>query len=207
MKPSLLCDVDGCTADLVGGMSKWLHHQFGFQFDPGEVIYHDRMGRSPKLLDLNEELARWFPGDGDGDNRGFGGAFTCFMRDPNVYTRWIDPVVGSVDAIAHIRQRYDVVFVTALMKGARDHFRSKMEWIERWFPEVPIMTSPSGQKFRVRGTFAVDDRYDTCDRWNRNGTPALLFKQSWNEIPPGVVVTRHDWASIVGVMDRTQFGF
>lgn len=207
MRPSLLSDVDGCTADLVGGMAKWLDNQFGLQFDPSEVIYHDRMGRSPKLHDLNEELTKWFPGDQSGNDRGFGGAFTCFMRDPNVYTRWIDPVPGAVDAIAHIRQRYDVVFVTALMKSARDHFRSKMEWLERWFPNLPIMTSPSGEKFRVHGTFAVDDRYDTCMRWIQNGTAALLFKQSWNEIPYGSTIVRHDWTSIVNVLDQTHFGY
>jgi 5'(3')-deoxyribonucleotidase len=195
--PEFISDVDGVAADLVGGLRKWINHQFGFDFDPSEVVYHNSMGRSPLLADLNEELRRWFPGDADGDNHGFGGAFTCFMRDPNVYMRWIDPVPGAVDAIAEIRQKHKVVFCTALMKGARDHFRSKMEWIERWFPNLPILTVPSGEKYMVRGDWAVDDRYDTCARWIHNGTPALLFKQSWNEIPEGVKMRRFTWPEIV----------
>lgn len=179
----LLSDVDGVVADLVGGMRKFTNHQFGLDFDPTEVVYHNRMGRSPGLADLDLELRRWFPEAGD--DGGFGGAFACFMRDPNVYMRWVDPIPGSVDAIAEIRQKMPVVFVTALMKRARDHFRSKMEWIERWFPDLPIITSPSGEKPRVHGLYAVDDRYDTCQAWVNSGHvhDALLFKQSWNEIP------------------------
>lgn len=200
-KASFLSDVDGVVADLVGGYRKWMNNQFGFDFDPSEVIYHNNMGRSPKLADLSEELAKWFPGDADGDNRGFGGGFTCFMRDPNVYMRWIDPIPGAVDAIAEIRQKYDVVFVTALMKGARDHFRSKMEWIERWFPDLSIGTMPSGDKFRVRGDWAVDDRYDTCKRWLDAGTSALMFRQSWNEAPE--YWPSYEWEQILEtVMDN-----
>lgn len=185
MRPSLLSDVDGCVADLVGGLRKWMNHQFSLDFDPREVVYHNDMGRSPLLADLNEELVRWFPGDKDGSDRGFSGAFTCFMRDPNVYMKWIDPVPGAVDAIAEIRQKYDVVFVTALMKKARDHFRSKVEWIERWFPNLPISTVPSEEKWRMTGTYAVDDRYDTCWRWVNQGEvrDVFLYKQPWNEIP------------------------
>lgn len=200
MRESVLCDVDGVAANLIGGMRKWVNHQFGLDFDVSEVVYHNDMGRSPLLADLNDELSRWFPGDKDGDNRGFGGAFTCFMRDSNVYTRWVDPIPGVVDAIAQIRQRYDVVFVTALMKGARDHFRSKMEWIERWFPNIPIITSPSGEKQRVGGTYAIDDRYDTCRNWLDSGNirDVFLFKQSWNEIPVNVFGWRGiEWDEIV----------
>jgi 5'(3')-deoxyribonucleotidase len=200
--PEFISDVDGCTADLVGGLRKYINERFGFDFDPSEVVYHNSMGRSPGLADLNEELARWFPGDEDGDNRGFGGAFTQFMRDPNVYMKWIDPIPGSVDAIAEIRQKYKVVFCTALMKGARDHFRSKMEWIERWFPNIPIVTCPSGEKYMFRGDWAVDDRYDTCARWITAGTPALLFRQSWNEIPEGVKTVTHDWKSVLEAVMR-----
>src|SRR6478609_7631830 len=102
-----LCDVDGVVANLVGGMKKCVKEYFGFDFEVNEVVYHNKMGRSPLLADLNEELARYFPGDADGDNRGFGGAFTWFMRDPNVYMKWIDPIDGSVEAISKIRQEYD----------------------------------------------------------------------------------------------------
>lgn len=196
MKTSLLSDVDGCTADLVGGLRKFINDQYGFDFEPSEVIYHNDMGRSPGLLDLNEELKHWFPGTGP--DAGFGGAFACFMRDPNVYTRWVDPVEGSVDAIAEIREKHDVIFVTALMKRARDHFRSKMEWIERWFPNLPIITCPSGDKPRISGTYAVDDRYDTCQNWINSGNiqDVFLYKQPWNEIA-AAGWNPVDWTEIV----------
>ncbi len=203
VRESLLCDVDGVAADMIGGFQKFVMEQYGFRFEQSEVVFHNKMGRSPLLHDLNEELKRWFPGDADGDNAGVGGAFTCFMRDPNVYTKWVDPIPGAVNAIADIRSRYDVVFVTALMKGARDHFRSKMEWIERWFPNLPIMTVPSGEKYRVSGTYAVDDRYDTCQHWLNEGNvrDVFLFKRPWNEIPESASGWRGvDWDEIVESM-------
>ena len=201
-RPSLLSDVDGVVADLVGGLRKFINERYGFDFDPSEVAYHNDMGRSPKLADLNEELKRWYPGDGP--DAGFGGAFTCFMRDPNVYMKYVDPIPGAVDAIADIRGKYDVIFVTALMKGARDHFRSKMEWIERWFPNLPIVTCPSSEKWRYSGTYAVDDRWDTCQSWINGGNikDIFLFKQPWNEVPPYLGDGWHasEWDEIVEMM-------
>lgn len=198
-RQSLLCDVDGVVADLVGGMRRWLNRTYQLDFDPIDVLYHDRMGRSPGLKDLNEKLKRWFPEEADAEYNGFGGAFRCFMKDREVYGEYVVPINGSVEAIAALRHAYDIVFVTALMKSARDHFRSKMEWIERWFPGIPIITAPSGEKWRVRGnpsgrTYAVDDRFDTCTRWADNGVISFLYRQPWNEAPAGT--KNFDWAEI-----------
>lgn len=184
---SLLCDVDGVVADLVGGLRKWINHQHDLDFEPTNIIYHHGMGRGSAMENIDETLRYWYP-------EGFGGAFTCFMRDPDVYMRWVDPVPGAVDAIAGIRKTHKVVFVTALMKSARDHFRSKMEWIERWFPGLPIITCPTEEKHMVKGTYAVDDRYETCSRWLASGNveKVFLFDQSWNEIPDDA----SEWAGV-----------
>ncbi len=192
-------DVDGVAADMVGGFSRWVEYKFGVMIDPQKVVFHDRMGRSPDLYDANEALAEIFPGRGfDGDGRGIGGAFECFMKDRDVYGKYISPMPGAVEAIAAIRKNHQVVFVTALMRSARDHFRSKMEWIERWFPGLQIVTCPSGLKQQFRCDFATDDRYDTCARWSLAGASAMLFDQPWSEVPAGVHVERWDWKRIQG---------
>ncbi len=207
-KEAFLSDVDGVVADLIGGLRKWMNHRFGFDFDVDEIVYHSKMGRSPKLADLNEELLRWFPGDADGDNQGFGGAFVSFMNDPHVYTRWVSPIPGAVEAMKELRGRYHVMFVTAMMKReARDHYRDKMEWIERWFPDSPISTVPSQDKHRVAGKFAVDDRYDTCRRWMDEGNisrDVFLFKQPWNEIEPGSGWHGMDWEQILEAVEEDE---
>lgn len=198
-RPSLLLDVDGVVADMVGGLRKWTNEEFGIDFRPDWIVYHDRMGRSPRMAEVNEQFLKWFPQSADEEYYGFGGAFRCFMKDRDVYGTWINPIRGAVDVVANLRQQYEIVFVTALMKSARDHFRSKMEWLERWFPGIPIMTSPSGEKWRVGepGDFAVDDRYDTCMRWiTRKGARAMVFRQTWNEIPDGVSIATYDWTMI-----------
>lgn len=195
---SIAVDVDGVVADLMGGMRRFTVREFAVDFNVSDIVYHDRMGRSPGLAEAHEKLLKWFPQEADEEYNGFGGAFRCFMKDPSVYSTYVEPIKGSVDAIASIRDQYDVLFVTALMKSARDHFRSKMEWIERWFPGIPIITAPSGEKWRVYADFAVDDRYDTCERWWRRGVNAMVFRQSWNEIPPHARAgtLTWDWGSI-----------
>lgn len=192
----LALDVDGVVANLIGGMRKFTVKEFGVDFAVSDIVYHDRMGRSPRLSEVHETLKRWFPETADAEYYGFGGAFRCFMKDRDVYGQWVDPIEGSVDAVSALREEYDIAFVTALMKSARDHFRSKMEWIERWFPGIPIITSPSAQKCWVQADHAVDDRYDTCFRWWERGTNAMLFRQSWNEIPSHSPCATWDWAQI-----------
>lgn len=193
-RKTILVDADGVLADLVGGMRRFVNQTYGHDFDPNDVVFHNRMGRSPKLSDLDQKLREYFPVEADEEYNGFGGAFRCFMKDRDVYGRWIDPIPGAVETIAALRTSYDVVVVTAMMKSARDHYRSKMEWLERWFPAVPIITADASQKFRVTGDYAIDDRYDTCQRWWTAGVDARVFRQPWNEIPVGLIgVETWDW--------------
>ena len=197
LKKTLLLDVDGVVADMVNCFAEFVWNEFDVPIDVSAVVFHDKMGRSPGLARADQALRHWFPGEPDGNNAGVGGAFQVFMKDRDVYGKFIRPIKGSVDAVAELRHDYKIVFVTALMRSARDHFRSKMEWIERWFPGIQIMTSPSGCKPMVHGHFAVDDRYDTCASWADAGTHSLLFRQPWNEIPNGVTCATYDWSELL----------
>jgi 5'(3')-deoxyribonucleotidase len=191
------CDVDGVVADLVGGLQGWLLTTYGVEMDRSRVVYHNDMGRSPGIRETTaRKLMRFFP-SAETPEQAFSFAFEAFMKDRDVYGRYIPVIPGALEGIAAIQQRYEVVFVTALMKKARDHFRSKMEWIERWFPGCEVITATASKKRMVRGRYAIDDRYDTCAMYRAAGTEPLLFEQPWNEVPDGVVEPSYDWKGIV----------
>src|SRR5258708_6287911 len=132
----------------------WANAEFGLRVRLEDIVYHNRMGRSPKLVTVDEYLrqldCRFTQG---GDDGGWGGAFVHFMRQPDVYSRYVRPVPGSQDAIELLRGWGDLAFVTALMRRANDHVPDKLDWIGTNFPGVPIMTIPSELKCWVPGTF------------------------------------------------------
>lgn len=193
-RPRFLCDVDGPAAAMQEAFVDWANKKFSLNVQLDDIVYHNDMGRSPALRAVDEWLRReHYPIDGpDG---GWGGAFIEFMRQPDVYTRFIGTTVGAKESLATIRERYDVAFVTSLMKRANVHVPNKLDWVGQNFPGIPIMTVPSEVKHWVPGAFATDDRYDTCERWRSSGTTALLFGYPWNEAPPEAL--RFDWPRIV----------
>ncbi len=194
-KAVLLCDVDGVIIDLMGGFRKHLLRQHGLTLEIGDISRFD-ISKSPELVELDATCRKLYKGEGE--LGGIGGAFTHWMNNVWAYDG-LDPIPGALDAIKELRGMVDIVFVTAMMKKARSHFQSKMEWLDKNCPGLPVITSPSGLKHQVRGQFGVDDRYDTCQRWEGVGTAAFLFKQPWSEAPDG---TRgHDWSTIVPAIE------
>lgn len=203
-RPTVLCDVDGVVADLMGGFADWMESMGLPSVHPSQINLFDirRTAREPHLSDLDDYLRthHWPEEGGDG---GINGAFMSFMRG-EAYD-WVKPIEGALLGVRDLMETHDVFFVTALMKAAPDHVPSKMRWMERYFPEVEYFTAPSklkqmiGGKMRgTLGTTMIDDRYDTCQRFQEAGMNALLFRQPWNEAPEWV--TTHDWDSIPGAL-------
>lgn len=200
--PTIACDVDGPVAAMIPSFVEFTKNEFGVEIDISKIAYHDRMGRSPGLQKQDLALRRYFPSDSDPDSGGIGGAFQAFMKDRDVYGKYVSPTPGAVDAFAHLRPNYNIIFVTALMRSARDHFRSKMEWLERWFPGHQIVTCPSGLKHHFIADYCIDDRWDTCNRWESIGTTSLLFSMPWSEVPSHKSVPLHNWSTITGTLLR-----
>lgn len=197
MRIKFLCDVDGVVGDIVEPLVEWANKKFSLNVKREDIVYHNDMGRSPNLREVDEQLREYYPTPGpDG---GWGGAFLEFMRQPDVYTRYVRPIKDAQRAMKIISSRADCLFVTALMKRAYVHVPNKLEWISDNFAGIPISTMPSDLKQWIPGTFAVDDRYDTCMRWCSVGTQALMFKQPWSEAPAGV--SGFDWEGILNVVE------
>ncbi len=199
----ILCDVDGVVADLMGGLSTWLQSQGLPACDPARIELFDirKAARLPALIELDNFLREpgfppgWPLPDGDG---GVNGAFMAFMRTDSY--DWVKPIPGAVEGLAALQENFDVHFVTALMEAAPEHVPSKMRWMKKHFPTVPYFTAPSKLKMRIQGDLGIDDRYDTCMRWEDAGTRSFLFRQPWNEAPAGT--PRYDWSTLVDEVNQ-----
>lgn len=199
-KPHVACDVDGVVLGLVDGLQLWMNETYGVFFDKSKVIYHNDMGRSPELMWPDMQLRNFFPQAEERQGAAFSMAFEAFMKERDVYSR-IPVIEGALEGMGKLMAGAEVVFVTALMKSARDHFRSKMESLERWFPNVPIVTCPSGLKYRYKADWAIDDRFDTCMRWAKDGAVAsIVFDQPWSEYKTVGIGKPHSWEDIPDII-------
>lgn len=201
-------DVDGPCAAMVEAFLQWFHDErrpwhgkLPYDVTRDMVKYHNDMGASPKIIPINEEMKRWYPGDGP--DSAFGSAFVEFMQNPTVYSDWVRPTEDAQAAIELLKSRCDCMFITALMRRANQHIPDKLDWIGRNFPGVPISTVPSEKKCWVHPEFGIDDRYDTCKRWQNEGVTALLFETPWSEVPDDSALKRYDWHSIIVRIEQT----
>jgi hypothetical protein len=199
-QPRFLSDVDGVVAGLMQGFSLWMKEVLDEDLPVEQIVFHSNMGQSPGLRELNGRLrnranGRFAPND---RHTSVGRAFVEFMNVPTCYESWVPVLPGAVEAFARISRRCEPTFVTAIMKDAPDSYASKVRWLKRHFPGVPVAAIPSEQKHFFQGTFAVDDRWDICQRWNRNGVSAYCFRQPWNEAPQGAYT--YTWEGIANTL-------
>ena len=177
-----LVDVDGVVADMIRGFDSFLYVMTGERL-PIERMSMHKLSRCPEVAhlhakyDLESMLSR-------------------FLENPDVYGSLIPPIDGAILAIHELLARgHEVGFVTAVWHSAPASYGSKLRWLHRMFPDVPMLAVRSDEKHWVRGDRAIDDRYDTCARWAEAGVPAMLFRQPWNEAPPGT--RTYDWQEIL----------
>lgn len=178
----VLIDVDGPVADLMDGLEKFIRERTGHELKPNTSLTH-RISRSPVHAELNELI--------DLDR-----CLHDFLSLPDVYQEYVLPVPDSVESIHRLKfSGYELGFVTATLWTAPSSYSSKMRWLDKHFPGIPMLAVSSSEKHWVTGDYAIDDRYDTCFRWGLEGVKPFLFRRSWNEAPPGV--KSYDWKEIM----------
>lgn len=202
----LAIDVDGPSAAMIDAFLGWVNNPSRCMnwsiptITRDMIVFHNDMGASPLLQEVDRILRGWYPEPGP--NGGLGGAFLQFMRYPRVYSDFVRPTEGAQEAIRVLSSRCDCLFVTALMKRANQHVPDKLDWIGNNFPGIAIATVPSEYKCWVRADFGIDDRYDTCNRWFQEGTEPLMFGTPWSEAPErGTIFGPHDWTSILRTVE------
>lgn len=180
----ILVDVDGVVADLMGGF-------IAFASERGCVIQRDKITAHhiSKSRGL-EHLSTTF--DLDDMLREFLCTDDCYED--------ILEIEDASYAINTLSRRHELAFLTATMKSAPQSYASKFNWLQRRFPEIPVISAPSEYKHWVAGDILIDDRYDACSRFSSawpNGKmgASFLFSQPWNEAPKHIV--RYDWDSIL----------
>lgn len=181
-KKTILCDVDGVVADLVGGFIQYIFEYNGIKLYKEDFIFHE----VSKNTAAEDKFKKYYfssilmYGEYNSICYNF---FVDFMRSDYAYTTHVPVIPGAIDAFKKLKEKYNIIFVTAMMKSAKCNYRDKMEWIEKYFPDTQIITCPSGEKWRVKGDFAIDDRFDLCKNYQLHGTARpFVFKQNWSEI-------------------------
>lgn len=177
----VLVDVDGVVADLMGGFERYIRERHGLELRPREITVH-RISMSPahrelhERIDLNLQLER-------------------FLAVDDVYDRYVEPITGAVETVLDMHDAgHEVGFVTATLHESPESYAPKYRWLARHFGRMPVISCPAGQKHWFRAHYGIDDRYDTCQRWSQAGITPLLFRQPWNEAPPGTAGL--DWSEI-----------
>lgn len=178
----MLVDVDGVVADLMGGFQTYIKERFSRDLNKSLITTHN-LALSPDHQGLHREID-------------LHRSLVEFLSIPTCYQDYILPIERSREMIQMIIDvlKVEVCFVTATLKQAPQSYASKFLWLEKHFPGIPVISCPSDKKHWVMGEFAVDDRFDICDRWSRSGVKSFVFRQPWNEAPPSI--PRLDWEEI-----------
>lgn len=176
-----LVDVDGVVADLMGGFACFIRDRFDMELRPNEITTFD-LTRSPAHYELNRCI--------DLDIQ-----LKNFLAEPDCYD-FVPVIAGAQAGITELICRgHQVAFVTATMRASPESYTPKFRWLAKHFHGVPMISCPAEQKWWIKTDFGIDDRFDTCDRWERAGATSILFRQPWNEAPPGT--RSYDWKEIV----------
>lgn len=184
-KVRMLIDVDGVVGDLMGGFIRYLADEH--IHITRDLITRHKIHKSPGL----SSICKIYDLDG---------ALTRFLQIKDVYQRFVTPLPRSVQAIESLREIVEPIFVTAVLKTAPSSYESKFLWCREHFGDVPFYAVPSTDKHSVAGVFAVDDRYDICERYERSGKKTFLYGQPWNEAPPAVQA--YGWPGIVECVQK-----
>lgn len=178
----VLIDVDGVVADLMGGFEKFVWNRHCRELRAREITTF-KLANSPAhqelhaAIDLTRELE-------------------AFLALPDCYGE-VEVIEGAQEGIGRLQQEthMELAFVTATMKESPESYAPKFRWLAMHFPGIPVISCPSDQKHWFDADFGVDDRYDTCQRFESAGITPLLFRQPWNEAPEGN--PRYDWKGVV----------
>jgi len=154
----VLCDVDGISADFIGGVCRWLR-------DRGVIYrtedFHDFVLGHTIPRDMADALGREI---------GFCSSLPWYP--------------GAFEFMVSLRECSDLDAVTAPW-NAPTWTEERRHWLSRVLPSARVASVPTPMKPMIMGDLLIEDRAETCDAWlacNPLGT-ALLFDRPWNRKP------------------------
>lgn len=176
----IFIDMDGVLADLVGPICELI----GFDFEqyPKGVYGLDGAFGIP-LAELWEKI------------HAKGSDFWADLPR-------MDGARGLVAACQAISQR---VYVLSGPSESPESYHGKRRWMERHFPDVPLMLIPASHKYTLAGRrrLLIDDSDANVDDWRKADGWAITYPQRWNRLhylndPLGHVFRKLDEASKQG---------
>jgi 5'(3')-deoxyribonucleotidase len=117
------------------------------------------------------------------------------------------PVEGALGGIEKLRRAgHYVEIVTAKPEWAED---ATWDWLAKYKPRVhrlTIVPLNGGKKTELTDAdVLVDDKWENCLEWVKDGRPSLLFSQphnaSYGDATPDGMTRVKDWLSVLDVFD------
>lgn len=182
-KATVLMDVDGVVADLIGKTKEQLPHCFE-NHDPDTWYLEDVLSEE----EFKQCLELW-------KTKGF-----CLS---------LPTTTGAQNAVLQIHNKgYDIRWVTAPLPDAYHWMPERVEWLRNHFhglaPLEHIMFATD--KARVQGTVLIDDKPSNVELWAKSNPHglAILFDAPWNRTHQ---LTRHNtkraltWEHVLNLLD------
>ncbi len=99
----------------------------------------------------------------------FEGDYLEYWKQAGLYDD-LTPVKGSQECINELKDNVEFVFITHCVGN---HYRSKVEFLNKFFPDVPVIVT--GTKGFVNVDVMIDDRVDFLDQFGDNTLKVLLY--------------------------------
>ena len=188
MEPThVALDLDDVVLDFVGGVCEVITRDFGVEV-------------------CREDITNW--NFGQFVDHIIGRPWFEWLEDHSEL--WGDkfrPLTGAIGGIEKLRRAgHYLEIVTAKPGWAED---ATWDWLAKYKPRVHRLTivplDHISNKHEVTDAdVLVDDKFENCEEWAKDGRPALLFSQPHNadhEFMPDGVTRVRNWRGVLDVFD------
>lgn len=183
MKKVVLVDLDGVLVDLTG---TWLHL---YGEETQDWVHVDDITKYEFDEHVKDKEAFWYQ-------------LNCALRQA-------PPTRGSAAFRTLLKnENYDVYVVTYAHESNLDNFRTKLNWLKRYFPEFDqrkvIFTK---HKERVSGDVLIEDNPANLMAWERENSGLLiLINQPYNVAEVAAEVSRLNSFDLVPALLKGWWG-
>lgn len=124
------------------------------------------------------------------------------------YYRYLKPVEGAIDAVHKLKNDWDIYIVTHTPpSNPRENIlAAKRAWLEEHIPGCYLGVVNTDQKHLIRGDVIIDDRLETCEKFEELSGDAILFDRPWNKVEDlSHLSTRcRNWEEVVTLLNKLR---
>ena len=183
-------DLDDVVLEFVAGVCETVNRDFGVNVRPEDVDSWD----FGKFLDEHIGYSWW----------------TWLEEHAFVWGDKFKPVPGALGGIEKLRRAgHRLEIVTAKPEWAEDQL---WIWMAKYKPRVHQVTIIPVERISKKqdatdADVLVDDKWENCVEWAKDGRPAILYARPHNAgfgDPPSGIVRASSWGRVVEIVENGQ---